>query len=54
LRLLRDKGLGAKLTRPQVAGLAAHVAHALDVGLPLFDVQGLGPARAQTSESEHV
>jgi len=54
LRLLRDKGLGSKLTRPQVAGLAAHVAHALDVGLPLFDVQGLGPARTPTSESEHA
>jgi len=54
LRLLRDKGLGAKLTRPQVAGLAAHVAHALDVGLPLFDVQGLGPARAATPESDHA
>ena len=54
LRLLRDKGPGSKLTRPQVAGLAAHVAHALDVGLPLFDVQGLGPARAVASESEHA
>ncbi|HEX4510139.1 MAG TPA: squalene/phytoene synthase family protein [Burkholderiaceae bacterium] len=54
LRLLRDKGLGSKLTRPQVAGLAAHVAHALDVGLPLFDVQGLGPVRAAASESDHV
>jgi len=45
LRLMRDKGLGTKLTRPQVAGLAAHVAHALDVGSPLFDLVGLGPAR---------
>jgi len=53
LRLLRDKGTGSKLTRPQVVGLAAHVAHALDVGLPLFDVQGLGPARVAPSESDH-
>jgi farnesyl-diphosphate farnesyltransferase len=54
LRLLRDKGLGSKLTRPQVAGLAAHVAHALEVGLPLFDYQGLGPARAAASESDRA
>jgi len=54
LRLLRDKGLGAKLTRPQVAGLAAHVAHALDVGLPLFDVQGLGTPRAAAPGTDHA
>jgi len=54
LRLMRDKGLGTKLTRPQVAGLAAHVAHALDVGLPLFDVQSLGPTRTSASESDHA
>ncbi|HEY4187048.1 MAG TPA: squalene/phytoene synthase family protein [Polyangia bacterium] len=46
LRLMRDKGLGTKLTRTQVAGLAAHVVHAIDAGLPLFDFVGLGPAPA--------
>jgi farnesyl-diphosphate farnesyltransferase len=53
LRLMRDKGLGAKLTRPQVAGLAAHVVHALEAGLPLFDFVGLGPARATPPDSDH-
>jgi len=37
LRLLRDRGLGSKLTRSQVTGLAAEVAHALEADAPLFD-----------------
>ena len=37
LRLVRDRGPGAKLTRPQVVGLVAGVMHALDHGAPLFD-----------------
>jgi farnesyl-diphosphate farnesyltransferase len=42
LRVLRDRGLGSKLTRTQVAGLAADVAHALEADAPLFDLGGLG------------
>jgi farnesyl-diphosphate farnesyltransferase len=41
LRTLRDRGTGSKLTRLQVAGLAAEVAHALDTNSPLFDLAGL-------------
>jgi farnesyl-diphosphate farnesyltransferase len=37
LRLVRDRGPGAKLTRPQVIGIVAGVMHALDHGAPLFD-----------------
>ena len=36
LRVLRDQGLGSKLTRLQVTGLVAEVMHALEVGAPLF------------------
>jgi farnesyl-diphosphate farnesyltransferase len=42
LRTLRDRGVGSKLTRLQVAGLAAEVAHALDTDAPLFDQATLG------------
>lgn len=38
LRLVRDRGPGAKLTRPQVVGLVAGVMHALDQGAPLFNL----------------
>jgi len=41
LRLLRDKGLGSKLTRPQVAALVADVARNVSGGGPLFDLTGL-------------
>jgi farnesyl-diphosphate farnesyltransferase len=41
LRTLRERGPGSKLTRLQVAGLAAEVAHALDTNGPLFDLEGL-------------
>jgi len=37
LRLVRDRGPGAKLTRPQVVGIVAGVMHAIDHGAPLFD-----------------
>lgn len=37
LRLLRDRGFGQKLTRPQVVGIVAHVMHALDHHEPLFE-----------------
>ncbi|MEP6654220.1 MAG: squalene/phytoene synthase family protein [Myxococcales bacterium] len=37
LRLLRDRGPGAKLTRQQVLGVAAEVTHALEIGAPLFE-----------------
>jgi farnesyl-diphosphate farnesyltransferase len=40
LRLMRDRGLGTKLTRPQVAALAAQVVHAVETGAPLFDLPG--------------
>jgi farnesyl-diphosphate farnesyltransferase len=36
IRLLRERGLGAKLTRPQVLGLTTQIMHALDSGGPLF------------------
>ena len=36
LRLLRDKGSGAKLTRLQVTGIAAQVMNAVDTGGALF------------------
>ena len=36
LHLLRDQGSGAKLTRLQVAGLAAQVMNAVDTGGVLF------------------
>jgi farnesyl-diphosphate farnesyltransferase len=46
LRLLRDKGLGAKLTRVQVTSIAAEVVRAVETGAPLFDIAGLEqPAR---------
>jgi farnesyl-diphosphate farnesyltransferase len=41
LRLLRDRGLGAKLTRPQVAALLAEVIHRVQSGVPVFDQAGL-------------
>jgi farnesyl-diphosphate farnesyltransferase len=37
LGALRGRGLGAKLTRMEVLGIAADVAHALDVDAPIFD-----------------
>ena len=40
LRAMRDQGLGAKLTRTQVLGIAADVMHALDTGAPLFEQNG--------------
>jgi farnesyl-diphosphate farnesyltransferase len=36
LRLVRDRGPGAKLTRLQVATIAAEVLHALETGAPVF------------------
>jgi farnesyl-diphosphate farnesyltransferase len=44
LRLLRDRGFGAKLTRLQVTGLLAQVMRAVETGGPLFDLTGLGAA----------
>ena len=37
LRLVRDRGPGAKLTRAEVLGIAAEVTHALEIGAPLFE-----------------
>jgi farnesyl-diphosphate farnesyltransferase len=37
LRTMRDRGLGAKLTRAQVLALAAEVVRAAEHGAPLFD-----------------
>ena len=40
LQLLRDRGLGSKLGRSQVIGIAADVARALDASAPLFEPAG--------------
>ena len=37
LRAMRDRGLGAKLTRTQVLGISAEVMRALESGAPLFE-----------------
>ena len=36
LRLMRDRGLGSKLGRSDVLGIAADVMHAIEAGTPLF------------------
>ena len=46
LRLLRDRGHGTKLTRPQVLSIVAGVMHALEHRAPLFEPAWYGPARA--------
>jgi farnesyl-diphosphate farnesyltransferase len=54
LRLMRDRGLGTKLTRPQVLGIVAQVMHALDSGAPLFDLAGADLVRAGMPDSERA
>jgi farnesyl-diphosphate farnesyltransferase len=44
LQVLRDRGLGAKLSRLQVAKIAAEVTHAIGQGGPLFAQRGLSIA----------
>jgi hypothetical protein len=53
LRLVRDRGPGAKLTRLQVVGIVADVVHAIDHGAPLFDPQDhrADPASSRTPTS---
>jgi farnesyl-diphosphate farnesyltransferase len=44
LQVLRERGLGAKLSRLQVAKIAAEVTHAIGQGRPLFEQRGLSIA----------
>jgi farnesyl-diphosphate farnesyltransferase len=44
LQLLREQGFGAKLSRLQVAKIAAEVTHAIGQGRPLFEPRGLSIA----------
>jgi farnesyl-diphosphate farnesyltransferase len=47
LAVVRDRGAGAKLSRPEVVAIVAGVAHELDEGRPLFPVEdaaGASPA----------
>jgi farnesyl-diphosphate farnesyltransferase len=44
LQVLRERGQGAKLSRLQVAKIAAEVTHAIGQGRPLFEQRGLSIA----------